>query len=500
MRPRAALALACAVAVSSTVAFASLTLLATGASAFFHPSPNGRCRVTVHVAAPRITAGEADTIFGQLICRRRIDTEGKIVRLDGHLAGVPGFALVQTTTTGAGGAYKFELSGASVEVDSVWHVRSHGAQSIDRRIRVAPEVTFEGPAEGSQILTGVANKVTFSGTVTPASDAGARVILQRQDALTGAEWHRIDAGTVEPGGAYSIPHTFVVPGDANLRVVVLSRGRNAPGFSSVRTYEISQAQNPALTIEAKPDPIDYGQSVTIGGTVAGATGGHPVTLLARTIHQHGFAPVAQAETNSAGAYTFPAQSPVNSTFYEVRTSSCGTAPPPTEACTPAILTSAVLFEGVKFVVSAEASPTSVIQGQVVTFSGRVAPTPVRAGHVIYLERLNASGTGFHIVREAALTPEATFSIPYRVFDVGTDVFRVYIPGGPDNEGAASSPITIKVSPAPAAALKEAPGNTSTPAEGSTTSNERENEGEERGGEEGKRSEPPPHGHGHRHAE
>ena len=293
------------------------------------------------------------------------------------------------------------------------------------------------------------------------------MILQRQNALTGNEWHRIDSGVVEAGGGYSIPHTFLVPGDANLRVLVLSQGRNVPETSSPLTYEISQAQNKELTIEATPDPILYGQSVVIGGMLAGVTTSQPVTLLARTLHQHGFAPVAQVSTSTNGAYTFPAQTPVNSTYYKVQGDG---------------KSSAVLFEGVRYVLTAEASATSVMEGQVVTFSGKVAPTPSQPGHVIYLQRENASGTGFHVVRVGTVTPEATFSIPYQVFSLGTDVFRVYIPGGPDNGGAASQPFTINVSPAPAAALKETPGNSSTPSEGSTTSTEVEKEGEERGTE------------------
>ncbi len=104
-------------------------------------------------------------------------------------------------------------------------MRSHGAESANRGVRVAAQVTLNGPPEGTQILTGVANRVTFTGTVTPA-DVGARVILQRQNALTGNEWHRIDSGVVEAGGGYSITHTFIVPGDANLRVLVRSQGRN----------------------------------------------------------------------------------------------------------------------------------------------------------------------------------------------------------------------------------------------------------------------------------
>jgi len=41
-----------------------------------------------------------------------------------------------------------------------------------------------------------------------------------------------------------------------------------------------------------------------------------------------------------------------------------------------------------------------------------------------------------------------------------------IPGGPENEGAASPPFTIAVTPAPAAALgPEAPDNSTLPSEG-----------------------------------
>ncbi|MGH2855677.1 MAG: hypothetical protein ACRDLF_15990, partial [Solirubrobacteraceae bacterium] len=496
MRLRGLTALACAVAVSSAVL--SLALLATEASAFYHPSPRGRCRVGIQ-APRRITAGEPVTIFGRLVCRRRVSAADRVVKLFRHVAGTPGFALVQSTTTNEQGIYEFQPVAGPVEASSVWYVRSHGAQSVYRRTRVAPEVTLLGPPEGTQIFTGAAGKVTFTGTVTPA-DVGARVILQRQNALTGNEWRRIDSTVVEPGGGFTIVHTFIVPGDANLRVVVRSQGRDVPAIASLRepatssllSYEISQAENPALTIESSADPIPYGQSVTISGVLAGGAN-QPVTLLARTVHQHGFAPVAQATTDAGGNYAFPAQTPVNSTFYEVQAS--GPVCPPGASCPAALVckagpphcggapptTSAVLYEGVRFLLTAQVSATSVLQGSTLTFSGSVAPAPARPGHVIYLERQNASGQGFHVVQLSALSQSATFSIAYQVYSTGTDAFRVYIPGGPDNEAAASQLFTIHVAPAPAAALApENPNNSSAPAEGSTSPSEGEKESEKEG--------------------
>jgi hypothetical protein len=422
---------------------------ATRASAAKHPSPNGGCNVNINVAPRLITAGDSVVVFGRLRCHGhagRSPLAGATVKLLEHTFGTPGFGVVQTTSTDARGAYEF--TPVAVNTNSSFYVRSHGATSGRRAVKVAAQVTLSGPPEGTQLLTGAANKVTFTGTVNPA-DAGARVVLQRQNASTGGDdWHRIDRGRVDPAGNYSITHTFVVPGDANIRVLVRSAGRNVPSPSNLLTYEISQAQNPGLTIQASADPISYGQSVTISGTVTPGVK-VPVTLLARTARQRGFAPVSEVGTDAAGNYKFPAQSPINSTFYEVK---------------GAGKSSAVLYEGVKDVLNAQVPPATVQAGQTLTFAGTVAPD--HTGHVIYLERQNASGTDFHVVQVAKVSAGSAYSIVHRVYEPGTKVFRVKIPGGPENEGAASAPFTIVVTPAPAAALTpEAPSNSSLPGEG-----------------------------------
>jgi hypothetical protein len=440
----------------ATIAATSLLALApAAASAHKHPSPLGRCRINIVSIAPRlITAGESTEISGRLVCRRHANTGGQAVTLYAHVAGSAGYVPVQSTTTETSGAYKFSTAAASANTS--FYVRSHGAQSGRRRLRVAAQVTLTGPPEGTQIETGAPNSETFSGTVTPA-DVGARVILQRQNAVTGDEWHRIGIGQVMAGGTYSITHIFRVPGDASIRVLVRSDGLNIPSPSTSLEYEISQAQNPSLTITSSADPISYGQSVTISGVLAGATTPQTVTLLGRTVHQQGFAPIAEVSTGTGGAYSFPAQSPVNSTLYKVKSGH---------------LKSAVLYEGVKNVLTAEASPSTVQAGQAVTFSGTVAPD--HSGHVIYLERQNANGTGFHVIQVGRVLPGSTYTIVHQFYVPGTKIVRIDIPGGPDNGRAVSQLFTITVTPAPASALTpEAPGNSTQPSEGQVTGSEAE---------------------------
>src|SRR5271154_4362438 len=186
----------------ATIAATSLLALAPAAAqAHKHPSPLGRCRIDISVAPRLITAGEATEVSGRLACRRHASPAAQPVTLYAHVAGSAGYVPVQSTTTEASGAYKFSTSAETANTS--FYVRSHGAQSGRKHLRVAAQVTLSGPPEGTQIETGAPNKQTFSGTVNP-TDVGARVILQRQNAVTGDEWHRIGIGEVQTDGTYSI--------------------------------------------------------------------------------------------------------------------------------------------------------------------------------------------------------------------------------------------------------------------------------------------------------
>jgi hypothetical protein len=419
---------------------------------------NGPCRIQLETPKAPIASGESATVFGTLKCPQPAAAAGRQITLYEQSAPKPGFTPVGTATTEPSGA--FQVTPPVFLTNSVFYAVAEGAQSGRRTIRVSAPITIGPPTppEGAQLYTTVGHRlrrhplVTFAGEVSPLA-AGAVVVLQRESATANEEWRAIDRSTVDALGRYSIVHSFAVPGAANIRVVVHPRRINAPAATSPISYEISQAQNPALTIESKANPLLYGQSATIKGVVAGAAANTPVTLLARSKGSK-FAPVASGHTGAGGAYEFT-QTPLTNVLYRVSSAKTN---------------SAMLFEGVKYALGAVTAPSTVQSGQASTFSGSVLPA--LTGHVVYLERQSSAKIGWHVVdvgtvgAPAKAGEAAPFSIVHAFYSPGSYHLRVKIPGDPGNQGAAGAPFDLTVTPAPASALRpEAPGNSRLPGEG-----------------------------------
>jgi len=414
------------------------------------------CRVGFNAVPRFVQAGETALAFGVLVCPPGTNVSGQSVTLFQHTAGSGGASVAGTAITEGTGL--FQLATPALFVNSTFYATAAGAKSPKRAVKVSPKVSFTGPPDGSTLYTragpfnrvphnALSNRVVFAGTVSPA-DVGAEVVLQRESAVGPEEWHRIGRGVVGAGGVYSIPHTFVVPGEANIRVIVRATKRHARGASEPVSYQILQAQNPALTIESSADPIFYGESTTIHGTIATGPGA-ALTLLARGRTQHGFTPVATATSTTGGAYSFLAQTPLANTIYRV---------------TSGGKSSAVLFEGVKYLLKAAPSAGTVQAGQPFTISGSVSPAV--AGHPVYLQQQDAGGIGYHPVQVGVVTAGGSYSITHVPFTAGMHKYRVKIPGDPGNQGAASAAIPVVVTPATTSLLKpEAPGNSSLPSEG-----------------------------------
>jgi hypothetical protein len=425
--------LTAAIAAAATL----LMLAATGASArplgHKHEGAASKCHIDLFAEPHTITSGESVEVFGQLRCPHKgASTAGQTVTVYGRSVGSPAFKVLGTPTTGAGGFYSLVQS--DVTASSSYYASGLGARSGTRTVRVAPVVTLNGPSETVPLFTGFRSRVTFTGAVTPA-DAGAEVVLQRETATSSEEWGAIQFGTVGEGGLYSITHAFGAPGDANIRVVVRPYGKfSVRGISNTLSYGISQKQNPNLTIHTSAYSVPYGSPVTVSGILA-AGAGKTVTLLASTFGKE-FAPVTTT-TTTGGDYSFIV-TPLQNTRYRV---------------TGGGLKSAVLFEGVKYILTAGASAKTVQAGQPLRFAGTVTPGTV--GKLVYLERENSSGSGFHVVDGGTVEPGGTYSITDYIFGSGKAVFRVKIPGDPDNQQASSETFPVEVTPAPPSLLKPA---------------------------------------------
>jgi hypothetical protein len=424
--------------LSSAVA-AAATLLAiapTAAGATQKlPAPRGHtslagCRVSISADPHTVTSGEAVLISGKLFCPPRFSVANQTVLVYEHIAGVPGFKVVGTPTTGADGSYT--LTPPVVVTDSTFYSRVEGARSPDRMVKVRPLVTFATSPplpEGSQLFTGPAHKVTFVGTVNPIN-AGAEVWLQRESGGSSEEWLTIQTHEfVKADGTFTLVHRFIVPGDANLRAIVRPRGKfGVRGVSNMLSYEISQTQNPDLTLEPKTNPVTVKQPIVLKGTLKAGTIGQKVVLMGRTYNTK-FAQVNETTTAAGGSYEFTIPSAVQNTYFRTISGA---------------VKSAVLFEGVKWAVTGTATAGKVTSGSPVTFSGTVAPE--RAGHTVYLERQTPNSNGFHVVDIGFVTPGATYSITYNVIGSGKQLYRIKVPGDPLNQGASTAPFEMEVAP------------------------------------------------------
>jgi hypothetical protein len=439
---------------SAVLAAAVLALATAGmAAARVHPHikrhhgvSGGVCHVTLNVAPHILTAGETALAYGQLGCKPASEA-GQTVTLFQNTSGAPsGFTAAGSATTDAHGFY--QITTAALKANTTFYAVADGAQSIERVAKVAPQVALIGPEEGKQlsIATGKPHAVTFSGTVSEGS-AGDEVVLQRQNSIRGNEWHRIGRSVVTEKNTYAITHVFKVPGDSNIRVLVRRGRHNIASPSNVLSFEISQTQNPSLTINTSSDPIQIGGSTEISGIAAS----EPNTVVTLLSHGKGqpFVAVTTAKTDSTGAYTFPGLTPQTSTFYQVRT---------------ADRRSAVLYQGVKYTLTSAVDKTTVEAGTPFTFSGAV--TPAEAGHAVYLEKENAVGTGFHTTSVGSENAAGEYSIAHIVYTPGTYTFRIKVPGGPDHNSTAGTAVTITVTPrAPGPLTPEAPANSTLPPEG-----------------------------------
>ena len=384
-------------------------------------APHHNRGLTINATPNPINAGDAVLIYGQLNGQ---PLGGQTILLYQHVAGShQGYTLAGQTTTQSNGFYSFDNI-AGVESNTSYFTKESGAQGVHSRTvdeRVAALVSIAANPTTADTST----PITFSGQVTP-NQAGHRVLLQEQNQKTG-DWHTLKTGELSSSSSYSISYRWRTPGVRDVRALFPGDGTNIAGASDGVTVTIQQSQVPGFTIQSSQPIIPEGSSVQISGVLEnGAT--TSVTLWARRADEAHFRPVQSMVTGSDGSYAF-GQMPTVNMLYQVRT----TFAPKRHT--------AVLFEGVRDVVSLTPSSTTSTVGGVVTFSGNVDPD--KAGRMIHLQRLGSDGD-WHTVETVRVRFDSTFHFGWRFARAGSFEFRARIYSDEHNVGAASPPVTITV--------------------------------------------------------
>jgi hypothetical protein len=421
------------------VALASLLFALAGGivPAVSHAAPRHNHGLTINAIPHAIQAGEDVLVYGHL---KGGSIANQPIVLYQHVAGSGhGYTLVSNTTTDSNGLYEFTES--DVASNRSWFTRGpDGSHSRTVFERVAALVT---PPTTSSATVATNHRVVFTGSVTPPIHAFERVLLQQQIAGTD-DWRTIKVGRLDGASHYSIPYRFRVSGERDLRVVFPGDGRNTRGVSDSSPVTVEQAQVQGFTINSSSPIITYGGSATISGVLdqPGTSNAEPntsVVLCGRAVTEQRFVCSQVTQTRADGSYSFTVSPPQNE-LYQVRTS----LPPKRH--------SAVLFEGVKDIVTMSASSGSSTVGGTVTFTGNV--TPDKAGHVIYLQRLGRDGD-WHTVEVTSVRHDSTYQFSWTFSTVGEKHFRARIPSDRHNVGAASDPVIVNVTPGSASSLPPA---------------------------------------------
>lgn len=405
------------------------------------PAPRHNDGLTIAAVPNPVVAGEGVLIYGRLAGP---DTAGQTIRLYHHVvdSGKP-YTFVTSTKTDSSGYYEFSRPERIIYTDRSWFVRGpDGAHSRTIYERVVALISMSA----STTSTDTGHSIVFTGHVTP-NHAFERVFLQQQN-KSSDDWTTLRSTFLGPGSNYAFAYRWRRPGVHDVRVVFRGDARNSGGASSPITVNIEQAQVPAFTIFSSSPIVSSSGTVTISGRLdqPGSSNPEANTLLqlwGKTPDQQRFTVLRDTTTDSDGGYSFTQAGLATNMIYYV-----ATAPLPHSKRRH----TARLYQGVRDVVTMQASSSSAATGQKVTFIGTVLPD--KAGHLIYLQKLGKDGD-WHTVALRLVGFGSTFQFNRTLGSPGTYSFRARVPSDENNVGGASAPVTVTTTAPPASTLPPA---------------------------------------------
>jgi hypothetical protein len=304
----------------------------------------GDCSISASASSPQVTVGEAVTLTGKLTCPAAGEEDEQAITVYEHERGAGNPTLAGTVTTAADGSFHLEttaLTARSTFTLQAAHARHHARVVV----LMGAQVTLDGPAPTGASLPMSAGRnaggpaaVTFSGTIQP-QQADRMVALKARYA--GADWRTIAFTRTDSSGHFRFSRRFRFAGEVTLVATARPHGSQRAESSSL-TYTITQAQNPAVTIQlssvpttvpalttpstatpATPVAAPIASPTTISGVAAGSP--HTTATLLTLSPDGHFAAVATVQTDAAGAYSFTVE-PTATTIYKVKCAGRRSAP------------------------------------------------------------------------------------------------------------------------------------------------------------------------------
>ena len=384
--------------------------------------------LTITATPDPVNAGDGVLIDGQLAGP---NNGGQTITLYHRLSGGRRhFTRVGSTQTDSAGFYEFARAEGIVYTNRAWFVRGPGATHS----HVWHEGVIALVSLAAQTTSAFTNHpVLFTGAVTP-NHTGEYVYLQQQIGSSD-NWKTLRRGRLRAGSQYAIPYRWRRPGVRDVRVAFRGDARNLRATSDPVTVDVQQTQVPDFTISTSQPVAPAGSTVTISGTLfmPGSNTPEPdtaVQLWGRTRSERRFTVLDNTTTDPQGHYSFTQAGERFNTVYYVAT----LPPPHTRA-----RRTARLNQGVQDALTMQASATSVLVGDTVTFAGTVVPD--KAGRAIYLEKLGRDGR-WHLVRVRHVAHNSTYLFRWTFGAPGTFTFRVRIVSDGENVGAHSAPASV----------------------------------------------------------
>jgi hypothetical protein len=283
--------------------------------------------------------------------------------------------------------------------------------------------TAQAPAQPF-VTTGAAKSVTgtsatLTGTVNPEGQATTYQFRYGPTTAYGNTTPSTSAGSGTSAAAVTAMIGALTPNTTyHFRLVATNAAGTTLGSDKTfKTAKPSSSKPSSLRIKASPNPIVFGQTTTVSGSVkATGSASTTVTLQQAPSGTGPFTTVARTTSSNGGGYSFRV-SPRSNTFY--RTVASG-------------VTSSSVRVAVRFRIGLSAGTTHPTPGQLVRFHGQVAPA--HNGFRVRIQRLASNGSWHTLARpllHATSGNASTYSVRIAVHRGG--LYRATV--GPDAHNA-----------------------------------------------------------------